>query len=124
MVGCSHAEIEVDVRVHPQQEVLEDHRPPPRSGLEGQPPRAVDCTAVRPPFEVAEVAAGEGDDEVLHPLGVLERARSCAFGDGAGDRHVHRREVADAIAVPRAPADDLLEGVDRRVEAGAHEGER
>ena len=52
------------------------HRP---SGLEGQPPRAVDGTAVRPAVEVAEVAAGEGDDEVLHPLGVPERAEQlCA----------------------------------------------
>jgi hypothetical protein len=70
------AEVEVDVRVHPQQQVLHDDRPPPPRRFEGRRPRS----GRRPPVpcEPTVLAAGT---------------------HGGGDPLVHAGEEADPVAL-------------------------
>ena len=91
-------EVEVDVRVHPQQEVLQDDRSPrPRRG-ERRRPRSRRRPPGPPLLVRGEVAVGERADEVLHPRRLDEPTVLAAGTDSRGDPLVHAGEQPDAVA--------------------------
>ena len=101
-----HPEVEVDVGVDAEQQVLEDDRPPAPGRLEGDPPAVGHRPSGPPGVERLVVAAGESGDEPLHPRRVREPAHVGALANGVGDGEVHRREVADPVAVRRTAGDE------------------
>ena len=93
------AEVEVDVGVHPEQEVLQDHGSPAPGRGEGGAPGVRARPIGAPGVVGGEVAAGEAGDEALHPNRVLEATLGGPPAHGGGHGEVHRREVADAIVL-------------------------
>ena len=103
------AEVEVDVRIHAGQHVLDEDRLRTQRSVERDLPR-MRRLRVRAGMEVAvqrgEVAAGEGDVELLQARPVLELPLGDGGADGNGDPLVQRREVAEAALVLLRPVDD------------------
>jgi hypothetical protein len=106
-------EVEVDVRVHPQQEVTDrgDPRLRPRE-REGHLPRTWSGPVFVPSFQRFQVELGEGEVPTLGPRGVhepTERRMRELIPDGGGRPGIDREEVT-AFVVRR----------DHRREQGVH----
>ena len=112
------AEVEIDMRVHAHEQLLEDQRPPAHGRVEGHAPAPTRRPAEAELRQRRQVTICEGDIEPLHARPVVEAARRDAFLHP--DRHptIERREVSQAAPVPDVTGDEGVEGrddlVDRR----------
>jgi hypothetical protein len=100
----------VDVGVGPEQQVLDDEQ----VGVGGHVPGRLPAAGHRPlAAPGAQVVAGEGVGQRLHPRPVLEPPVPHVAGDVLGDAHVEGGEVPAGVLRRQGHAPQLL---DRRVD--------
>ena len=113
------AEVEIDVRVHSGEHVLDDDRLRMRGTVERHAParrRLRERAGMKVAVQRGEVAAGEGDVEELHARPVLKQVLRDGGADGDGDPLVERREVSEPAFIRDRPGDDALNRIDHFVD--------
>jgi protease-4 len=107
--GGGDPEVQIDVRVHPEQQVLKHDRPPTLAGGERRLPRFAGSLTAPVLVEGLQVAIGKGHVQPFHPRTVVEEPILNARAHVEGDVTIQRREVAEPAPLPARPIDDLIE---------------
>jgi hypothetical protein len=109
-------EVEIDVRVHSEQEMLHDHDAAARPRGERGAPRVGWRETAAVQVEGVQIAVGEHDIQSLHSRPVLEPAGGDSVFDGGRHGAIQYREEPEAIALDDRALDDCVEASDHFVD--------